>query len=538
MRRAPLPAALWLLALVLGSCGAQPEPPARRLLVVGWDGATFRTIDPLLEEGRLPNLAGLAQRGVSAGLESTVVPISSAAWTAAATGKSPGKTGVYSFFEHDPSGGGEVRLVSAHSNHATPIWRTLSRHGRRSVVWGVPLTYPPEPIAGVMVAGMLSPKDGAWAHPPELRDELVAAGFVPDLGNWRDVQAPPNRQRFLEQLEIKTRAVIDALQREDWSLAWIVFKNLDVLSHGEFDGRDDTSVAELCQHLDRSLGRLLQAVGPETNVLVVSDHGFQAYPRHFNALAWLLARGLAVARPGARLGPPSAGPMALTRAARQREILDYLDLSATRVLPAKSEGCFGGFRVHLRGREPSGTVPPDQLDAVVAELRAELARLRTTDGRPLVVRTWRGPELYPGPFAQRLPDLLFETQPDTVVFWNRPGTAVVGEIGRIWPDHDRRGIFFAAGPGVIPGGRLDHDLAITDVAPTALALLGLSAYRDMDGVVRTEILASGHAKSRVLEANDPSDSIEVLRWLRAGEVLDAAERAEILERMSALGYTE
>lgn len=54
--------------------------PARRVLVIGWDGATWDMVDPLMAEGRLPNVARLVGRGSSARLESTKVPISSAAW--------------------------------------------------------------------------------------------------------------------------------------------------------------------------------------------------------------------------------------------------------------------------------------------------------------------------------------------------------------------------------------------------------------------------------------------------------------------------
>ena len=117
-----------MCCLVGAGCGRPDEPPRpepRRLLLIGWDGATFDLIDPLVREGRLPHLAGLLERGRSARLDSSIVPISSAAWTAAVTGYWPGNSGVYSFFEPIPDSY-DVRPVSSHSVRAAPLWRLLS----------------------------------------------------------------------------------------------------------------------------------------------------------------------------------------------------------------------------------------------------------------------------------------------------------------------------------------------------------------------------------------------------------------------------
>ena len=70
-----------------------------RVLLIGWDGADWRILDPLLEAGVLPNLAALVERGGSAVLRSTLPTHSWAAWPSFLTGVDPADHGVFDIFE-------------------------------------------------------------------------------------------------------------------------------------------------------------------------------------------------------------------------------------------------------------------------------------------------------------------------------------------------------------------------------------------------------------------------------------------------------
>ena len=524
---------LGLVALIAACESSTPDP--ERLLVLGWDGATWDLIDPLLAAGRMPNLATLLERGTRTELESTIVPISSAAWTAAATGKGPGETGVYSFFE-PVEDSYEVSLISAHSNRATPIWRTLARRGRRSIIWGVPITYPPEPIPGVMVAGMLAPFGGDFAHPKELSDELRAQGFKPDLGKWTRARPDHDPVEVERQLALKEAALLKTLANEDWSLAWIVFKNLDVLSHGMYDGSPAGRIAELLVRLDRTLGDLVAAAGPEAHVMLLSDHGFKSYGKVLHLYNWLMAEGFSAPRPGAGPPRPKAGALGSARAQAHSEIMQTLDLDRTQVFARASEGHFGSLRLNLAGREPRGIVSPSERERVLERLTERLLALRTPgpNPKPVVVAVHRSEELYPGPQGGLLPDLLFETDPAWAVRAD-PGRNTLVE-GIHLPDHDRRGIFALAGPRV-RSGSLPAKVSILDVAPTALALLGLPAYEGIQGRALTESL-SGSLPRPVAESTDAPNPPEIELFVFEGGSLSAAEMAEAEARLKELGYTE
>ncbi|MEM1449387.1 MAG: alkaline phosphatase family protein [Planctomycetota bacterium] len=461
-----------LLALALGMVGCGGDGPPRRVLIVGWDGATFDRIDPLIEAGRLPHLAALASAGTTADLESTRIPISSAAWPTIATGRGPGHHGVYSFFRREEESY-DVRLVSAMDVAEPPMWRILSGRGHVVNVWGVPVTYPPEPVRGTLVAGMLSPFDADYAHPTGVADRLRGEGFVPDLGLWRQDQIA-DMATVERQLAIKEREVVALLERKDWTFSMVVFKSLDVLCHRPNLRLEGDEISALYERLDAILGSMVAAAGPETTVIVLSDHGFAEYRRTFDLHRWLVESGWS-AQVDARLPENGAGgPLAEARVQQRSVRLGTLDMAQTRAFADASEGPYGAIRLNVAGREPDGTLERAAMDQALDELERDLRTLEFPAGVPVVQAVYRGADVYPGPLSDAVvPDLVVEVDPA----W-RVTTTLVGDVltvgGPPFPDHALDGVFIAGGAGVRSGvhsgprGRMHLD----DVAPLCLRALG------------------------------------------------------------------
>ncbi len=522
-----------LLAAACNSGGGEDDssiPP--RLLVIGWDGATYDLIDPLVQAGRLPNLARLMESGISANLESTAIPISSAAWTTATTGKEPGETGIYSFLQPQPDSY-DVRVVSAQDNQGIPIWRTLTARGHEVVVWGVPLTWPPEPVRGVMVSGMLSPLDETWAHPPELADQLKAQGMLPDLGRWRSMQEL-SPKRIKEQLAVKEAALVEQLSSPRWSFALTVFKNLDVLAHQRYTPALNGPVANLLVELDATLGRLVEAAGPDTNVVVMSDHGFSVYPMIVDIDSWLTESGFAVRKPDAKLDGRNPAPLAEARVSQRAERLGRFDMAKTRAFATTAEGNFAAIRLNVIGREPEGSVSPEDRDTVLGELEAALKGIEQPAGTKVVRQTWRGQDLYPGAQADRVvPDLIVEFEPD----WRAIATGLREPFSRArkpFPEHQRNGICVASGPSIAQrDGRAEWK--IRDITPMALHLLGEVIPNDLAGDPHADLLKTPRAVLRIDPAKDPS-----LRSTKeAFEGLPSpGESADVMNALKSMGYAE
>lgn len=527
---------LGILCCALSACGPADGPDAargHRLLIVGWDGATYDLVDPLLERGRLPHLARLLAAGQSAWLQSTRVPISSAAWVGAVTGRGPGDTGVYDFFER-AADSYDLHVVDARTNRCAPLWRILSNRGRRVNVFGVPITWPPEPVAGHLAAGMLAPPSEAWAWPPEYTDELRAEGLVPDVGMWAKKQQIDLKTIF-QQVALKERALVRLVAQDDWDLSMAVFKSLDVLSHQLYDGQPQGPVAELLVRLDLALGALLEAAGPDTNVIVLSDHGFAPYRLEFNVSSWLVEQGYA--RLEGRPDPEPWGDRGYAdyQEAVERSRMARVDLARTRAWASQTEceGNFGSIRLNVAGREPHGVVAPADADALLAELERALLDLRAAD-RQIVLRVWRGHDLYPGPHADVVPDLIFETVPDHQVVANddQP-TFVQRDVPR--PNHAWKGIFVAAGPDIAPRAERG-EVSVLDLAPTALLLLDEPVYTEMTGTARTELLRTPREVRRLSEAQDPTYRAPEEAW--DAPELDERTVRERVEALRELGYAE
>src|SRR5689334_14910537 len=153
-----------------------------RLLLIGWDAADWKLIQPLLDAGQMPNLARLIAGGVHGNLATIYPVLSPMLWTSIATGKRAYKHGIHGFTEPLPDGSG-VRPITLLSRKTKAIWNILNQTGRRSLVVGWWPSHPAEPLNGVMVSnhfqiavgqpGEMPPLPAGTIHPPALAAGLA-----------------------------------------------------------------------------------------------------------------------------------------------------------------------------------------------------------------------------------------------------------------------------------------------------------------------------------------------------------------------------
>ncbi len=291
------------------------ERLAKRLLIVGWDAADWKLIDAHFARGAMPNLNRLVGSGVRADLATLEPKLSPILWTSIATGRTADKHGILHFVEPDPAGPG-LRVTPSTSRRVKAIWNILTQSGLRTHVVNWYASHPAEPINGVVVSnvfqqGMPAGTDAAWplppgaVHPPSLADkvaplrvrprELFAEemlAFIPRLAEADPLH--PGVQFLATCLAqcSSVHNVATTLLAEDpaWDCAMVFYDTIDVAAHHfmqyhpprmhhvpERDFELFRHVMSSLYHLhDMMLGALLSLAGPDTTVMLLSDHGFHS----------------------------------------------------------------------------------------------------------------------------------------------------------------------------------------------------------------------------------------------------------------------
>ncbi|MBK6831009.1 MAG: alkaline phosphatase family protein [Flavobacteriales bacterium] len=297
------------------STGAnKSDRPAKRTLIIGWDAADWMILDPLFERGRMPRLRQLIANGTRADLGTLEPKLSPLLWTSIATGKTADKHGILNFVEPQPDGSG-LRVSQSTTRKTKAIWNILSQAGCTTNVIGWYASHPAEPVRGHIISNLLQegePKnlDAAWPIlPGVVHPEALAASIADSRQGARSFPREQLRkllpkldeigknddhgatlQKLMAYAASIEAAAHVAMAAGEWDATMIFFDAIDTVGHHFMQFRpprmahvSDREVRLYGDVMDRvyewhdeALGRLLDRAGPDTTVLLLSDHGFHS----------------------------------------------------------------------------------------------------------------------------------------------------------------------------------------------------------------------------------------------------------------------
>lgn len=453
-----------------------------RFILIGLDCAAPELVFGKYQQ-RLPNIQALMKKGIWGPMKSTDPPITVPAWASMVTSKDPGQLGFYGFRNRRNHNYDELSIATSDDVREKTIWNHLKAAGLPSLLVGVPQTYPPKSLHGLMVSCFLTPsKKSQWTYPASFakRVEVAAGGdYLFDVDDFRREDLESLYRNIVKMTETRFQTFRHFLDLGSYAFSMVVEIGLDRLQHrfwryadGDHplhdpDNRFRNVLADYYALLDREIGKTLATCNPDTHILVVSDHGAKPMLGAIGINQFLIQEGLL------QLKQMPSAPTPLTP-----EMVNW-----DQTVCWGEGGYYGRVFLNIKGREPRGILPAGQAYSFAQKLKEKFASIPGPKGEFLGTKV-----LLPG-------EIYRETRgvpPDLLVYFGNLDYRASGFVGidSIYlaendsgiddANHAENGvlIFCPAPPFVgVPKERY----SIYDVAPTVLRCLGLEVPKDMIG---------------------------------------------------------
>lgn len=552
-----------------GMSSSVSSTSAAPFLLVGLDGADWDVVMPLVEQGKLPNLKSLMDRGTYGYLDCHDRTCSPAVWTSIATGMSFEKHGILDFLA--PRGDtGRLTPVKSFDRKAKAIWNILSEGGLRTGVLNWLVTFPAETVNGFMISRVIQlVEERGGVYPPEIEEEVVSLarrGSSEGLNGLGEKAA--SLKHDLNIVSTLRKLCRMLLIREPVDFFAIYYHGTDGLSHRffryvepdrfdpqvwgepeqeELDRYGDVIERVWCE-VDEMIGELISTYGDWATVMICSDHGSR--PRKIPKVCLRLNHVL-----------EKMGYLSFDEA----DDLE-VDLDRSRVYWDQQSLCPHEYRIAFN----TGVVEdPGKLKDTLAKALRSIRIIETNE--PLFGAVFSAPERYPG-ICIRDAVSISTRQEETLNVVISGETYPLDELVKvndfISGDHGPTGMFVLSGQGIREGiisrsmvlrTPLDglllrlgkrfpallpelralkvlNPYTTLDVTPTILYLLGFPVAENMDGAVIAEAIDGQWARSHPLRHISAYSDRDRRGQLHQDDSYESDD--VVLERLRELGYIE
>jgi len=402
------------------------------------------------------------------------------AWVTFATGKNPGKHGIFSFALRQ-RGTYERKIIDPEMVSSKTLWRLLSEAGKRVGVVNVPMCNG-EDVKGFVIPGFLSRNEGV-PFPSELRRKIERRFGITRLVGDLEIEilerVESDPDLFFESVNQITdemaKVCLYLLQEEKWHFFMAVFMGLDRIQHFFWkyinpsnptnqENKYSNFAKEFYTKIDKITESVLKSVDEDTLVMLISDHGFCSIHKEIMVNNFLQEQGFLTTKS------------------------EKIDVEKSKAI---SYG-YGDIWLNVKGREPKGMISPGKDYETTRNQIIECLKKITIDDQKPIKDIRKREELWWGPYLKEAPDLniIFNTGYQAA---RRPEITSKNKLKRYVNDNPRwsgghdgthdpedvPGIIGILGPG-IPAGK-EIRVHLWDVAPTILGLMNVQIPADMDG---------------------------------------------------------
>lgn len=520
----------------------------KKTVVLGLDGATWELLDIYMQKGYMPTLKRLTENGVRANLESTMPAMTAPSWTTFATGKNPGNHGIFDFMLPTNTLF-DMKFATADDIRDKTIYELLKEQGYTPILINLPVTYPPKLDNDIFVTSLMTQGD-EWIFPTSLKDEykeLQQYRLTPDeklrLKNDDSAYIEDMKRHLDEQMA----AVKRLFTEKPWDFFFYLFSHSDWISHLMYTKlleEDNEQGRAIFEQIDAYLAWFEDQLPADTNLVLLSDHGFKAYKKIFYFNKWLEKEGYltttndgngfrkSATRRSKEQDKASAGrkkvnigsslfnalgtlPFAegAARWAYHNILKKYvpvkfnvnigIDFEQSKVCFPKGAYITNGY-INKDWVYDNGTVTKEEYPVLVAELVEKISALKDPNGIPVVKSVLTREQVYGDNAPDQAPDIFFELGEYWLVGGFYSGKLFAEEIQ---DKHGQTGIFAGIGPDFASGKRIDS-MDMQDVTPNLLHMLGMPVPSDADGTVRTDLFAPSSPAATTKVQVGPSSRLD------------------------------
>ncbi|HHT9158800.1 MAG: phosphodiesterase [Planctomycetes bacterium RIFCSPLOWO2_12_FULL_39_13] len=455
----------------------------KKVFVLGLDSIPPELLfDRWLDQ--LPNLKRLISNSVYGEMESTIPAITCPAWMSMMTSVNPGRLGIYGFRNRSSYDYDGLSFVNSRAVKFNTVWDVLSKIGKKAVVIGVPMTYPPQPLNGCMVTCFMTPDTKSeYTYPPELKNEVEAVtnGYMLDVDEFRSDNKDNILKAIYEMTEKRFRLTRHFMRSKEWDFFMMVEMGPDRIHHAFWKYFDENhpkytpgskyqnAILDYYKYLDKEIGETIGLLSEDTMIIIVSDHGAKKMVGGICINEWLIQNGY----------------MKLVQYPSESTPFNKLVVDWENTKVWGEGGYYGRIFMNVKGREPKGVIAQSHYEHFRNELIKKLEDLRDENGKSINTKVFKPEDIYSE--CNGIP-------PDLIVYYGNLDWRSIGSVGTktIWasendtgPDdanHSQYGIFIMQDSRKQPGMQR-KGVTIYDIAPTILNYMGVKAPDDMEGKI-------------------------------------------------------
>ena len=189
----------------------------------------------------------------------------------------------------------KLELVCGSGNKAKTIWEVLSEKKKKVIVIGIPMTYPPKPVNGILISGMDAPTVNASSvYPPQMAEGILK--ISPDYKTRLYLKGYlHNDKKRIKALNLITNSinataklVHHLMNNNQWDFFVVRFSSPDNVQHHYWSYFDKNhskhnpkspfilkdAINSIYRQLDRIIGELYKNINKDdTTFIIMSDHG-------------------------------------------------------------------------------------------------------------------------------------------------------------------------------------------------------------------------------------------------------------------------